>query len=104
MDQLINEQSNYNDEVNGEGEEGEESPSNGAGEYYDRRNDFGRYTTGIDDSSEGNYHRSSNIFDDLNNETSRNNNNKKTYLEKMSRPDRLGKSSFYSLVSQLNHK
>ena len=100
MEQLINEQSSYNDEVNGEGEEGEERPSNGAGEFFD----FGRYITDIDDLSKGSYYGSSNIFDDLNNEISRNNNNQKTYLERISRPDRLSKSGFYSLVSQLNHK
>ncbi|KAG2191489.1 hypothetical protein INT47_013266 [Mucor saturninus] len=80
------------DNINGGSEDEENTEVPG-----DIINDFGRYTLDIDDSSEGNYHRSNDLADDLLNNNSRDN-SQKTYLEKLKLPDRLSKAEFYELV------
>ncbi|KAG2192949.1 hypothetical protein INT47_004688 [Mucor saturninus] len=67
------------DNINGGSEDEENTEVPG-----DIINDFGRYTLDIDDSSEDN--------------------NQKTYLEKLKLPDRLSKAEFYELVCKLNTK
>lgn len=59
----------------------EDDNSNNSSSHYDRENDFNRYTVDVDDSEEGDYHRTNNLDDDLSGTSSRDGN--KTYLEKV---------------------
>ncbi|KAG2193629.1 hypothetical protein INT47_007461 [Mucor saturninus] len=98
----------YMEQLNGEMEENETGSEDMGNSNQtsikscDANNDFKRYTLDVDDSSEGDYHRSNDLFDDLNESTSRSNNGNKTYLEKITLADRLGKEQFYALLSKLN--
>lgn len=74
MEQLYEEQSNQNEDENEEAQPTTDG-NGGPDTYYDKKNDFGRYTVDIDDSSEGDYHRSSNLFNDLREDNSRNKDN-----------------------------
>ncbi|CEP17045.1 hypothetical protein [Parasitella parasitica] len=102
LESLLNER--MMDEDAAEDDEGLDTNPHGF-ENYDRENDFNRYTLDVDDSDQGDHHRTVNMDEELNLASANHGTGTgATYAEKILLPSRLTNECYYQLLALLNAK